>query len=122
MFYYTIGQRKWLDIWGLKEPVFVIKKDLENNLLVVWTDKDVNLYSDSLIIKNVNFLSWSLIFPFDGKAKIRYRQQDQECKISFLKNGKYETKFLQPQKAVASGQIVAIYNENDYLVMSWIIN
>jgi len=57
VFYYTIGQRKWLDIWGQSEPIFVVKKDLEKNEIIVWTESDLELYSDKLIIRNINFLS-----------------------------------------------------------------
>ncbi|MDD5770238.1 MAG: tRNA 2-thiouridine(34) synthase MnmA [Candidatus Gracilibacteria bacterium] len=122
VFYYTIGQRKGLDIGGLKEPVFVIKKDLEKNLLIVGTEKDINLYNDNLIIKNVNFLSGKINFPLKAKAKIRYRQQDQECEIFDLNNGKYKVKFKDKQKAIASGQICTVYNKDDLLVMSGIID
>ena len=121
VFYYTIGQRKWLNIWGLIKPVFVIKKDIENNILIVWTDRDIKLYDDKLIIKNVNFL-WELPkFPLKAKAKIRYRQEDQECIINNIWNGKYEVKFEKPQRAIASGQICAVYDNNEFLIMSWVI-
>lgn len=121
VFYYTIGQRKWLNIGWLKEPVFVIKKDLENNLLVVWTDKDLDLYSDWLIVKNIHFLSWEVKFPFSWNAKIRYRQKDQPCVITEFE-WKYIVKFKEKQRAITSGQILAIYDENDFLVMSWVID
>lgn len=121
IFYYTIGQRKGLDIWWLTEPVFVIKKDWEKNELIVGTDTDINLYSESLIIKNIHFLSGELSFPLKAKAKIRYRQTDQNCEVTPLENEKYKVTFDEKQKAVASGQIVAIYDENDFLVMSGVI-
>lgn len=121
VFYYTIGQRKGLDIWGLKQPVFVIKKDLENNILVVGTSQDMDLFQDELVIKNVNFLSENLHFPLTWKAKIRYRQEDQSCEVIDLKNAKYRVIFHEKQRAVAAGQICAVYDENDFLVMSWII-
>lgn len=121
VFYYTIGQRKWLDIWGLKEPVFVIKKDLENNLLIVWTDKDLDLYSNNLIMKNTTFL-WKtdFEFPLKAKAKIRYRQVDQDCEIQQIDKSTYKVIFKTEQRAIASGQICAIYLE-DELIMSWVI-
>jgi len=121
VFYYTIWQRKWLDIWGLPEPVFVVKKDIENNILIVWTKKDMELYSDNLIIKNINFLSKKLDFPCKLKAKIRYRQSDQDCIVYDIWWWKYKVEFAQKQRAIASGQICALYDENDYLVASWVI-
>lgn len=121
VFYYTIGQRKWLDIGGLKEPVFIVKKDLENNILVVWTGQDMDLYQDELMLKNIHFLSWNVSFPFSAKAKIRYRQEDQICQIFQQNDGLYSVKFAESQRAIAPWQICALYDENDFLVMSGVI-
>lgn len=121
VFYYTIGQRKWLDIGGLKEPVFVVKKDLENNILVVWTAQDMDLFQDELVLRNIHFLSWSVSFPFSAKAKIRYRQEDQICQIFPQNDGSYSVKFAEPQRAIAPWQICALYDGNDFLVMSGVI-
>ena len=119
VYYYTIGQRKGLDIWGLKEPVFVIKKDIERNELIVWTDSDIELYWDELIMNNINVVSeekeWNL------KAKIRYRQKDQDCVVEKIGEWEYRVKFKEKQRAIASGQICAIY-DGDELIMSWVIN
>ena len=126
VFYYTIGQRKWLDIWWQSEAIFVVKKDLEKNEIIVGTSADLELYSDELIIKNINFLS-----PLGGKypkgdrgliakCKIRYRQSDQDCVVIKIDNDTYKVKFKQKQRAIAQGQICAIYLW-DELVMSWII-
>jgi tRNA-specific 2-thiouridylase len=84
----------------------------------VGTSQDMELFQDELVIKNVNFLSEKLHFPFNGKAKIRYRQEDQNCEIRDLKNGKYRVIFQEKQRAVAAGQVCAVYDKNDFLVMS----
>ena len=48
--YYTLGQRKGLGIGGSGEPWFVVKKDLENNVLYVAQGQDhPDLYSNGLI-------------------------------------------------------------------------
>jgi len=126
VFYYTIGQRKWIDIWWQKEAIFVVKKDLEKNELIMWTSSDLELYSDNLLINNINFLSLKIsnLLSLDGKikakCKIRYRQVDQECEIIKLGEDLYEVIFKDKQRAVASGQICAIYID-DELVMSWVI-
>jgi len=119
VFYYTIGQRKWLDIWWQNEPIFVIKKDLQKNEIIVWTSKDLELYSDYLIIKNINNLSsWQW---WKAKCKIRYRQADQDCTVLKISEDEYEVKFEEKQRAIAQWQICAIYIK-DELVMSGIIN
>lgn len=121
VFYYTIGQRKWLDIWWLKEPVFIVKKDLEKNELIVWTNEDLKLYNDNLTIKHMHFLGkFDFKFPIKLKAKIRYRQEDQDCTIEKQDNY-YIVKFDKVQRAIASWQICVIYDWSN-LIMSWVID
>ncbi len=122
VFYYTIGQRKGIEIWWLKEPIFVIKKDIENNELIVWTESDLALYSDKLNLKYIHFL-WKkdFLFPLKAKVKIRYRQADQDCIVVKIDENTFEIKFTEKQRAITSGQIGAIYLENE-LIISWIID
>jgi tRNA-specific 2-thiouridylase len=126
VFYYTIGQRKGLNIWWQKEAIFVVKKDLEKNEIIVWTSSDLELYDDELIIKNINILS-----PIGGKylkgdrgiitkCKIRYRQADQDCEVIKIWEDEYKVKFKEKQRAIARWQICAIYLW-DELVMSGVI-
>jgi len=143
-FYYTIGQRKWLDLWWQKEPIFVVKKDISKNEIIVWNKDDLGLYSDELFVKSFHFL-WrkDFDFPLKAKAKIRYRQKDQSCVIYKLTASKknnfsskevhnkglqplvhennddfyYKVKFKNKQRAIASWQTCAVYIK-DELVMS----
>ncbi len=121
VYYYTIWQRKWLDLWWQKEPVFVVKKDIEKNEIIVWTSSDLNLYDDKLIMNHIHFL-WrkDFKFPLKAKAKIRYRQKDQKCKVIKLEKDKFLVKFKEKQRAIASGQICAIYLWEE-LIISWVI-
>ncbi|MCP4523173.1 MAG: tRNA 2-thiouridine(34) synthase MnmA [Candidatus Gracilibacteria bacterium] len=123
VFYYTIGQRKGLDIGGQSEPIFVVRKDIEKNEIIVGTEKDLALYNDSLFVKEWNYLTSTPFLTGDGslkaKCKIRYRQADQECEIFQVKGG-YEVKFKEDQRAIAAGQICAVYID-DELVMSGVI-
>ena len=127
VFYYTIGQRKWLDIWGQSEAIFVVKKDLEKNEIIVWTSADLELYSDNLVMKNINILSTEGFSPLNNwqwwkaKCKIRYRQADQDCEVIKLEEDSYKVKFKEKQRAIAQWQICAVYLEEE-LIMSWIIN
>jgi len=120
VFYYTIGQRKGLDIGWQAEPIFVVKKDLEKNEIIVGTQKDLNLYSYSLEFYSIHFL-WKDDFelPLKAKCKIRYRQEDQDCEL-YKENDTYKVKFDKPQRAIASWQICSIYLEDD-LIISWVI-
>jgi tRNA-specific 2-thiouridylase len=126
VFYYTIWQRKWIDIWGQSEAIFVVKKDLEKNEIIVWTSSDLELYDDELIIKNVNLLSTEGFSPLNSwwwwkaKCKIRYRQADQDCEVIKIWEDEYKVKFKEKQRAIARWQICAIYLW-DELVMSGVI-
>ena len=127
VFYYTIGQRKGIDIWWQKEAIFVIKKDIKNNRLIMGTSMDQELYSDSLYVSKIHFLTSppTPLLKGEGryktKAKIRYRQADQECEVFFhpvqsspdsgeVKEQWYEVVFTTPQRAIAAGQIIAFYD------------
>jgi tRNA U34 2-thiouridine synthase MnmA/TrmU len=56
----------------------------------------------------------------EAKCKIRYRQVDQDCEVEKIWEDKYKVKFKKSQRAIASGQICAVYIW-DELVMSWVI-
>ena len=122
VFYYTIWQRKGLDIWWQKEPIFVVKKDIEKNEIIVGTSSDLELYDDYLELKNISFLTEKLVLPFSGKAKIRYRQKDQKCELFQNEEWKFCVKFEEKQRAITSWQIFVLYDENDFLVASWVID
>lgn len=120
VYYYTIWQRKGLDIWGQKEPIFIVDKDIEKNEIIVWTSSDLELYDDNLFVSKFNFLAkTNFDFPLKAKAKIRYRQQDQDCIAYKLEKG-YKIEFKEKQRAIAVGQICAIYLDNE-LIMSGVI-
>ncbi len=112
VFYYTIGQRKGLEIWGMPEPIFVVNKDIKNNRLIVGYGKDDELFSDTLRCDELHFLGTEKTLPVKCMAKIRYRQADQVCEISRDDSG-YIIKFDSPQRAIASGQIVALYDGDE---------
>lgn len=108
VFFYTIGQRKWIQIgWG--PALYVVKKDLEKNELVVWTEEDMDLFNKELTASNFNLLAETLKFPLQAQAKIRYRQEDQEVKLEDLWDNRIKAKFKNAQRWIASGQIIAIY-------------
>lgn len=120
VFYYTIGQRKGLDIGGQSEPIFVVKKDIKNNVLVVGTDADEELRNKELTCSELHFLGKTYDFPLNCHAKIRYRQEDQKCRVEQGEDG-YKVVFDEPQRAIASGQIVVLY-EGDILFASGVID
>ncbi len=115
VWYYTIGQRKGLNIGG-SGPWYVAIKDLDNNKLIVSKSEDDELYTKHIKIHDLHWLGKEYKLPFKAKAKIRYRQEDQSMKLF-----SDHVEFKQSQKGVASGQTLAIYKK-DELIASAIIN
>ncbi len=113
--YYTIGQRKGLNIGGRNDgngkPYFVVKKDLENNRLIVSQGEEDCLFSSGLISYKIN---WIPEKPsknkFDCNAKFRYRQPDQAVSVEILENGHVKVLFKQKQRAITPGQFVVFYD------------
>ncbi len=115
LMYYTLGQRRGLGIGGkgTGERWFVVKKDLENNILYVEQGSDhPALYSRALVMKEFNWISGSC--PGDSlecAAKFRYRQPDQKVKVTAEGIG-YKVEFAEKQRAVTPGQYCVLY-DND---------
>ncbi|MBQ3461204.1 MAG: tRNA 2-thiouridine(34) synthase MnmA [Solobacterium sp.] len=107
--YYTIGQRKGLDIGGIG-PFFVIGKNVEKNELYV-TDAahEEYLYSDSCLITGVNWLA-DRELPLSCTAKFRYRQQDNPVLISRNDDGTLTASYPQTIRSVTPGQEAVIYD------------
>lgn len=106
--YYTIGQRHGLGIGGKGEAWFVVDKDIEKNILFVAQGNDhPALYKESLTAVEPNWLT-----PFDlpeiCNAKIRYRQEDQQCSLE-KKGQTLHVRFKQPQRAVTKRQSIVFY-------------
>ena len=105
---YTIGQRKHLGI-SLGHPAYVVRKDVQENRVVIGEESD--LYTDSLIADDVNLIFVAEVTePMRITAKTRYSQKDTPATLSALGNGRYLVQFDTPQRAVTSGQAVVFYD------------
>lgn len=117
LMYYTIGQRKGLEIGGNKDKMFVVGKNLDKNILYVSFGDNEYLYSDSCIIDTVNFNC--NIRPEKCFAKFRYRQDDIPVELEYLENDNILVKY-DHIKAVTPGQACVLYN-NDICIGGGII-
>ena len=114
LMFYTLGQRQGLGIGGVKnrtsdEPWYTLQKDLENNILIVGQGGNHPLlFTNKLKAENLNWINGQPVEPFSCVAKTRYRQPDQECKVTPADNG-CEVSFVNPQRAVTPGQSVVFY-------------
>ncbi len=124
--YYTIGQRQGLGIGGVKNagetPWYVVEKNIKNNVLtVVQGDNHPALYNTHLSSKHIHWINTPPTkWPYKCKAKIRYRQEDQDCTISLDSQQHSVIQFNKSQRAVSPGQSVVFY-QNDICLGGGII-
>jgi tRNA-specific 2-thiouridylase len=121
--YYTIGQRKGLDIPAVQSdsrPYFVVGKKAETNQLIV-TDEPSELNQDSLYCKELHWIDGKIRkLPLTCGVKIRYNQSAQDATLSFhglhpQMHDVLSVQFEESQRAVAPGQIIAFYDNNNLL-------
>ena len=125
--YFTKGQRKGLAVGGTPEPLFVIETDVKEN--VIYTGQG---HSHPGLIRRVLFvndseLHWiredlelKLDETMQVKARIRYRQALENAVLHKINGGMY-VEFENDQFAIAEGQFVAWYIEEE-LVGSGVIS
>lgn len=125
--FYTIGQRKGLNIGGKAKPLFVIGIDVENN--VVYTgqgDDHPGLYRKGLFVRSdeTHWIRKDLALK-NGESdeylvRIRYRQPLQKAILHQKEEGIF-IDFEKPQRGITAGQFAAWYKE-DELIGSGVIN
>lgn len=119
--FFTIGQRKGMNIGGHKEALFVIATDVEENVVYTGEGQDhPGLNRKGLFIRNDD-LHW--IRPdlemaegetLDYLVRIRYRQPLQQARLFRRKNGMYII-FDRLQRGIAPGQFAAWYNDDEVI-------
>ena len=107
---YTIGQRKGLGI-AFGEPIYVVKKDIENNAVILGRNSD--LFETTLTANNINLISCDKITePMRVKAKIRYNQKEQPATVTQIDDDRIQVIFDEPQRAITKGQSVVLYDDD----------
>ncbi|MBI1838364.1 MAG: tRNA 2-thiouridine(34) synthase MnmA [Flavobacteriia bacterium] len=124
--FYTIGQRKGLQIGGRPLPSFVIGIDTVNNLVFSGqTDEHPGLNKYALLIKNedIHYIQLKKKLkensPENYFIRIRYRQALQKATLIKKKEGIYIL-FEKMQRGITPGQFAAWY-QNDELIGSGVI-
>jgi tRNA-specific 2-thiouridylase len=109
--YYTLGQRKGLDINAHEGPWFVAGKNIDKNeLYVVKGEDNPWLYSHSALVKGLNWFNpLDLTEDLDCSAKFRYRQKDQKVKIRSIGNDAVLVEYMTPISSVTPGQEAVFY-------------
>lgn len=106
--HYTIGQRRGLNL-AMGDRVYVCGKNLRDNTVIVGSDMD--LYSKSLICRDINLIALDKIDGFlKVSAKTRYKQKEQPAVITQIDENRIRVDFEKPQRAITSGQAVVFYD------------
>tara|TARA_B100002019_G_scaffold264086_1_gene252621 strand:+ start:939 stop:2126 length:1188 start_codon:yes stop_codon:yes gene_type:complete len=120
-FFYTVGQRKGLDIGGFKDPLFVLTKDIDKNILYVGMGSDhPALFKKALFIskKDIHWVRDDLTIEpnqsMEVYFRVRYRQPLEKGKIFMYSNGLFIL-FDRPISSIASGQFASWYIENELI-------
>jgi len=119
--FFTIGQRKGMNVGGTKEPLFVISTDITNN--IVYTGEGQShpgLHRKGLFISagEVHWIRPDITLSVgsyrDFLVRIRYRQPLQYARL-FAREDGYYIIFDKPQRGMAPGQFAAWYDNEEML-------
>ncbi len=125
--YFTIGQRKGLNVGGTIDPLFIIATDVETNTIYTGlTSQHPGLFRKALFIANseLHWVRTDLALAkgesMEVMARIRYRQPLQRATLYQFETGMYVA-FEEPQSAITEGQFVA-WHLGEELVGSGVIS
>lgn len=113
--FYTLGQRKGMGIGGPGAAWFVVGKNFDKNeVILAQGDDHPALYADGLMAIELNWLKSPPQGTFKCKAKVRYRQSEQDCTVTVL-GDQVKVIFDRPQRAMTPRQSVVFYDGDDCL-------
>ena len=119
--YFTVGQRKGLNVGGTTDPLFVIATDVETNTIYTGlSSMHPGLFKKALFIdkSEVHWIRTDLTLDEGGTmevmARIRYRQPLQKATLHQFESGMYIS-FEEPQSAITEGQFAAWYIDDELL-------
>ncbi|MBR4133389.1 MAG: tRNA 2-thiouridine(34) synthase MnmA [Bacteroidales bacterium] len=122
--FYTIGQRKGLNIGGHKESIFVIGTDIDRNIIYVGEGhkhKGLSRICLRVAPDEIHWIRPDLrMLPGDirrYRVRIRYRQPLQDAFVLMRENGLYML-FDAPQRGITPGQFAVWYGEDGEMLGS----
>ena len=122
--FYTIGQRKGLNIGGHKDSIFVISTDVERNIIYVGeghTHKGLSRCCIRIAPEDIHWIRTDLEMK-DGeirrcRVRVRYRQPLQDAWLVKRQNGLFIL-FDSPQRGISPGQFAAWYSPDGEMIGS----
>lgn len=119
--YFTVGQRKGLNVGGTPEALFVIATDVVSNVIYTGMgNHHPGLFRKALFVdqSEVHWIRTDMALSngetMKVKARIRYRQELQEATLHQYEKGLFVS-FEAPQSAITEGQFVAWYNDEELI-------
>ncbi len=110
--FYTIGQRKGLDI-ALGKPAFVIEIIPETNVVVLGMEEELN--KTEMFVNGINWIKYDGIQEgMEVVTKIRYKDAGALSQVYMTKNG-VKVVFYNNVKGIAPGQSAVFYEGNDVI-------
>lgn len=115
--FYTIGQRKGLEI-AVGEPLYVIEIKPETNTVVLGKEEELN--RKGMWVRGLNMGKYANInHPMDAITKIRYKNAGTHSVIQ-QEDNKMKVIFNDNVKAIAPGQSAVFYDGDDVIGGGWI--
>ena len=119
--FFTIGQRKRINVGGKEEPLFVISTDVKKNIVFVGMGQNhPGLFQNSLRIKssNTNWIREDLKLAENEEKEFlirtRYRQKLRRGNLICTKSNLF-IKFKKPQKSITPGQFASWYLDGELI-------
>ena len=117
--FFTVGQRKGLQVGGKPEPLFVIGTCIETNTVFVGQgDHHPGLYRTALRLESPHWVNPQMAGASSTSSafglRIRYRQPLQEGHLVQGPSGDWFMDFKAPQRGIAAGQFAAWYGGEDH--------
>lgn len=117
--YYTIGQRKGLNIGGHREPIFILDTSIATNTIYVGEGHEHPGLMRKALKINADEVHWIRrdlrMAPGEVRrylVRVRYRQPLQQAALHCLDDGMYIV-FEEPQRGITPGQFAVWYAPQD---------
>jgi tRNA-specific 2-thiouridylase len=114
---YTVGQRRGLGV-AFGEPLYVVRVARDTN--TVWVGGEADLAGRDLVARELSWVGAPPRGPLACAVKVRSRSPEAEALVIPLADGRVKVAFAEPQRALAAGQAVVFYREDEVLGGGWI--
>jgi tRNA-specific 2-thiouridylase len=110
--FYTIGQRKGLDI-AFGKPVYVTAINPDNNTVVLGDEEDLDQHE--MLVGKLNLMKYDTITPgMEAITKIRYKDKGGLSNI-YPEGNTIRVRFYEKAKSIAPGQSAVFYEGDDVI-------